>query len=111
MTQEPLRRTDLPSTDFDMMLTATALGMTFSKPVAEEIREARSKYGALGTPQNTAMPPLRKLAILVEEVGEVARALGTDGADADPAELLQVATMALLWYDSLTRLADRPTDA
>ena len=91
-------------------LTPTVLGMTFSKPLAAEIARARVKHGRQQTPQNTAMSTGEKLRILVEEVGEVARSLThvepRDTAD----ELLQVATMALLWYDSLTRLAPDGAD-
>lgn len=92
-------------------LTATALGLSLSAPLTEEIKRARDKHGIVKTPQDPNMREGEKLAILVEEVGEVARALTYDQEMDLPKELLQVATMALLWYDCLTRLADRPTGA
>lgn len=53
---------------------------------------------------NPEMPPLEKLAILVEEVGEVAHELTYDTDDSLEnlrSELIQVASVALTWYESL----------
>ena len=69
-----------------------------------EIIYAREKYGDQ-TVQNPDMSEQQKLAILMEEVGEVARTIGDPASKADPREGLQVATVAAMWYDSLTRLA------
>jgi hypothetical protein len=60
--------------------------------------------GEDGTPHNPSMPAWRKLSILVEEVGEVARALNDgESRDALAKELMQTATMALAWYESIVR--------
>ena len=80
--------------------------MVISVKMREEILYARSKY-QLMTVQNPEMPEQQKLAILMEEVGEVARTIGQVGVKADPREVLQVATVAAMWYDSLTRLAHK----
>ena len=106
MTQESLLPSDAGETPrLARWLTETALGMTAAKPLAEEIRYARAKYG-LSTVQNPGMSEQQKLAILMEEVGEVARTIGDPHAKADPREVLQVCTVAFMWYDSLTRLSE-----
>jgi hypothetical protein len=67
--------------------------------VLTEIRRAVDKHGLAQTPLNPAMPDLRRLAILVEEIGEVGECLTYDnpkGRDLKH-ELVQVATMALAW--------------
>ncbi len=72
-----------------------------SGPLLQEISHARHKHGPGNTPQNAEMPTWKKLAILVEEVGEVAEALQDEKAKSLERELMQVAAMALLWYASL----------
>ncbi len=62
---------------------------------------ARKKHGPGNTAQNPEMELLRKLAILMEEVGEVATALQGDPNKNLATELLQVAAVALMWYDSV----------
>lgn len=72
--------------------------------VLTEIRRAVEKHGPGSTPLNRNMHFGVKLAILMEEVGEVAEALTYDNPkDRDlGAELVQVATMALAWRASLS---------
>lgn len=53
---------------------------------------------------NPEMPPMEKLTILVEEVGEVAHELTYDASSSKEKlmkELLQTASVALTWYESL----------
>ncbi len=69
--------------------------------LSEEIQRARAKHGTGRTPQNPDMDEGQKLAILIAEVGEVADAMTYRHRKDIKPELLQVATMALLWYDSL----------
>jgi len=71
--------------------------------VMREISRAVEKHGYGRTPLSTDMGDASKLIILVEEVGEVARALTYDNADFEglKSELIQVATMALAWHASL----------
>lgn len=55
------------------------------------------------------MDPLAKLAVLVEEVGEVARALNDrEPVEALEAELVQVAAVAVAWIESLNVRHDVP---
>lgn len=72
--------------------------------VQAEIARAVGKHGYTRTPLWVGMTDREKLAVLVEEVGEVAHALNYDSADQDnlKAELIQVATMALAWRASLS---------
>lgn len=71
--------------------------------VLDEIRRAVAKHGYTRTPLWAGQTRAANLAVLVEEVGEVASALTYDRGDADnlKAELIQVATMALAWRASL----------
>lgn len=64
---------------------------------ANEIERAIRKHGVYQTPMNPSMSNAERLVILVEEVGEVARAMTYDNGDPDELdkELIQVATMAL----------------
>jgi NTP pyrophosphatase (non-canonical NTP hydrolase) len=66
---------------------------------------AQMKHGHAGTPAQRNMPHGERLAILVEEVGEVAHAMTYDGGDGDGealvGELLQVAAMALAWVEGI----------
>ncbi len=70
--------------------------------VKAEATRAHLKHGSksLGNP---AMPTVEKLAALVEEVGEVGRCLtyDQDHAGALVKELLQVASVALSWVESI----------
>lgn len=65
--------------------------------VKAEFKRALSKHGFDRTPANPKMTPGERIIILVEEVGEVARAMTYDEGSAEEAisELVQVATMAL----------------
>lgn len=72
------------------------------KQVVAEIQRAHDKHG----PESMASPRLQqgtRLAILVEEVGEVARAMTYDEGDEANLreELVQVAAMALSWLYAL----------
>jgi hypothetical protein len=71
--------------------------------VRSEIRKAVAKHGLAQTPLNPQMNDAEKLIILVEEIGEVARALTYDEGSTDEllSELTQVAAMALAWKASL----------
>lgn len=75
-------------------LTISALQATMMAAIA--------KHGDY-TPLHSNMPHGEKLTILVEEVGEVARAMTYDegNRDALTKELLQTAAMALSWAQSL----------
>lgn len=67
--------------------------------VQEEATEADAKHGDKSL-LNPEMPDVEKLAALVEEVGEVGRALtydGDQGRDHLVVELIQVASVALSW--------------
>lgn len=68
-----------------------------------EGEKAIQKHGLSQTPLNSGMDPRDKLVILIEEVGEVARALTYDEGDDGnlKEELIQVATMAAMWAGSL----------
>lgn len=70
----------------------------------EEMLRAIRKHGIRRTPLSTdPTDTAMKLAVLVEEVGEVASALTYDRGDREnlKAELVQVAAMALAWRASL----------
>lgn len=69
----------------------------------DEIIRAVDKHGYEQTPLSAAMPDHQKLIILVEEVGEVARAMTYDEGNRDKLreELIQTATMAAAWAMSL----------
>lgn len=75
----------------------------FEEDLRAEMARAIEKHGKQQTPINSQMNDREKLVILVEEVGEVARAMTYDEGDAAElkAELLQVAAMAGMWYMSL----------
>ncbi len=62
-----------------------------------EFKRAIAKHGLDRTPASPSMTDGEKLIILVEEVGEVARAMTYDEGSKEEllAELVQVATMAL----------------
>lgn len=76
--------------------------LTLDAVQAEALR-AHLKHGPNSLLSPTATPA-QKLAALVEEVGEVGRAMTYDG-DEGPAhlvkELIQVASVALSWVESL----------
>jgi hypothetical protein len=78
--------------------------LTLDAVQAEALRahlKHKDKGGSLLDP---AMPDLRKLAALVEECGEVGRALtydGDRGRDHLVKELIQVASVALTWVEAL----------
>lgn len=68
-----------------------------------EMISAVAKHGWAQTPLNPEMSDERKLVILVEEIGEVARAMTYDNGSKDKLihELLQTCAMALSWVQSI----------
>lgn len=100
----PLTWTDIgiqpPPDKFFSPLTLDALNATMIKAV--------TKHGQ-NTPLNPGMLNGERLAILVEEVGEVAKCLTYDhNTDVDNlvTELLQVAAMACAWVEAIDVLDD-----
>lgn len=78
--------------------------LTLSALQAEAIRAHLKHVHHGGSILDPAMTRERKLAALMEEVGEVARCLtydGDQGQDHFEKELLQVANVALTWLQSL----------
>lgn len=72
--------------------------------VQVEAGNAINKHGFAQTPNNPMMLDTDKLVILVEEIGEIARGLTYDNRETPTKlrhELIQLATMALMWADSL----------
>lgn len=104
---------DVPSEDIEVALRSDAPhavteGMAAFDAAArmarEEILRAIRKHGIRRTPLSTdPTDAAMKLAVLVEEVGEVASALTYDRGDREnlKAELIQVAAMALAWAASI----------
>lgn len=83
------------------MTTAGITQLTLDAVQVEAIH-AITKHGIDQTPAGPDMCDLDRLAILVEEVGEVARALTYDQRRTDlERELIQVAAMAAMWIDGL----------
>lgn len=77
-------------------------GFTVSA-IQTELIAAIGKHGFDRTPFNPDLSDQDKLVVLVEEVGEVARALTYDQGDREHLthELIQVAAMAASWAQSL----------
>lgn len=67
--------------------------------VWRETASAIEQHGILQTPANSHMNIHEKMTILVEEVGEVARACTYDEGSSKSRfeELIQVAAMSLMW--------------
>lgn len=74
-----------------------------SQLVEKERDDAIKKHGYQNTPAWPFMSDKDRLVILIEEVGEVARAMTYDEGDRNKliAELVQVSTMALMWTEGL----------
>lgn len=77
-----------------------------AKSAQAEIERAIRKHGQARTPLSRDIPLGEKLAILVEEVGEVAKALTYDHINLEDMENLkkeldQVAAVAMMWRASL----------
>lgn len=69
--------------------------------IQAEALAAAAKHGADNTPLGTRLTREEKLVVLVEEVGEVARALTYDQDDSGLVkELIQVTAMAATWAQS-----------
>jgi len=73
-----------------------------------ERNHAIDKHGFKSTPENPEMPDHEKFIILAEEFGEVARALTYDEGNQEnlKEELVQLATMALMWRQSLEPMSE-----
>lgn len=71
------------------------------RAVEAEMSKAVAKHGGMQTPAGGALSDGECLVILVEEIGEVARAMTYDEGDPDnlDKEIIQVATMALAWLE------------
>jgi hypothetical protein len=81
-------------------IDAVVSGLTLDAIRAEAIR-AHAKHGAHSM-RNPRVPAGERLAILVEEVGEVAKALTYDQSRDDlERELIQVGAMAAAWIEAL----------
>lgn len=93
--------TALPD-DVDLVV-ARQLSRGVEDDMHSEITRALTKHGYEKTPMNPLMPNSVRLAILVEEVGEVARAMTYDEGDPDKLdeELVQVLAMAHTWLIGL----------
>jgi hypothetical protein len=86
-------------------MTATgevpSIGPDVIAEVEAELRRAHAKHGDASI-LNPAMPDVVRLPVLVEEVGEVAKAMiEQDDATRLRAELIQVAAIALTWIEAL----------
>lgn len=70
--------------------------------IDNEFAAAHAKHAGK-TPRSWRVGDATSLVVLVEEVGEVARAMTYDEGNADDlaAELIQVATMAAAWAERL----------
>jgi len=78
--------------------------LTLAAVRAESIRAHLKHVNNGGSIFDPEMPAAQKLAALVEEVGEVGRAMtydGNEGRDHLVIELIQVANVALTWVESL----------
>ena len=86
----------------------TTTGPVMFEPVTiaavhAEIIRAQVKHGWRNTPLNPERTDEANLPVLVEEVGEVAKAMTYDNSDSDllVKELIQVAAMALAWAQAV----------
>ena len=84
------------------------LSSTTLDAISKEFARAWHKHDG-HTPRSWTVGDHQSLIVLVEEVGEVARALTYDEGDPDNlyAELIQVATMAAAWAERLNERGDR----
>lgn len=89
-------------------IDGTALGGIWMEVMTERVRQ-EVKFGDAGmTCANPAMSPLLSLAVLMEEVGEVAHILN-EGEGIEQwrqrcrEELIQVAAVAVAWIEGLDR--------
>ncbi|GHJ59157.1 hypothetical protein NOK12_16750 [Nocardioides sp. OK12] len=75
---------------------------TIHSLIDHEFAAAYAKHNGK-TPRSHGVGDATSLVVLVEEVGEVARAMTYDEGDIDnlAAELIQVATMAAAWAERL----------
>jgi len=80
----------------------STLSGTILDAIGDEFARAYAKHDGK-TPRSWSVGDQQSLVILVEEVGEVARAMTYDEGDPEhlAEELVQVATMAAAWADRL----------
>lgn len=72
-----------------------------ARAVEAEVLAACAKHGINNTPLSPKLTREQKLVVLIEEVGEVARALTYDQSDSGLIkELVQVAAVAAMWAQS-----------
>jgi NTP pyrophosphatase (non-canonical NTP hydrolase) len=69
--------------------------------LAERVRQEQKWGGGPGDCSHPDTPDQQRLTVLVEEVGEVARAILQDQPDELRAELVQVAAVAAAWLEGL----------
>ena len=74
--------------------------------ISEERQRQHDKWGALhawgyGDCSSHQVSPVTKVAILTEELGEVARAVLDHDSDQIGTELIQLAAVAVAWLESL----------
>lgn len=77
--------------------------LTYQAIAAERIKQHTRWRGTTGDCSDPKTPDSWSLAILTEEVGEVARAVLTGDRDNLEAELIQVAAVAVSWIEGLNR--------
>lgn len=84
------------------MTQAEVYALIHAERCRQERKWAKPHAHGYGSCASEGVEPMVKVAVLVEEVGEVARAL-LDGSDVDVlrAELVQVAAVATAWLESL----------
>jgi len=80
--------------------------------VEKELNHAITKHGIDQTPLNPEMSNREKALIIVEEVGEIARALTYDGVNKEnlKEEIVQAATMLIAWRISLETTTSNALD-
>lgn len=76
----------------------------FTLATMRELARAREKH----PDEEGVLTDAECLAVLIEEVGECARAIQDESDDALRAELAQVAAMAARWYVSIPQGRVRP---
>lgn len=83
-------------------MTRTVIDRDIHEAIDAEFARAHTKHNGK-TPRAWSVGDNTSLVVLVEEVGEVARAMTYDEGDPDKLveELIQVATMAAAWAERL----------
>jgi hypothetical protein len=82
-------------------MASEAISPAILAAVEAEVARAHAKHGDRSI-LNPAMPDAVRLPVLVEEVGEVAKAMLEDATATElQAELIQVAAVALTWAEAV----------